>query len=71
MKYVVGDKVMKTGGNYQASGKIVAAWISEDDHQPRYVFRFDTPSGMLHIFNETQLALCSELGPDPQMTLSF
>jgi hypothetical protein len=55
MKFIPGDRVRKVGGSYQAEGKIVAAWISEDDGQPRYVFRFNLPNGMLHIFNETQL----------------
>ena len=55
MKFKTGDKVRKIGGSYQADGRIVAAWISEDDNSPRYVFRFNLPNGMLHIFNETQL----------------
>jgi hypothetical protein len=54
MKFKPGDRVRKIGGSYQADGRVVAAWLS-DDGSPRYVFRFDVPNGMLHIFNETQL----------------
>ena len=54
MKYKPEDRVQKIGGSYQAVGTIKAAWLA-DDGTPRYVFRFDVPNGMLHIFNETQL----------------
>lgn len=57
MKFKPGDLVKKIGGSYQATGRVVAAWES-DDGSPRYVFRFDNPAGMLHIFNETQLESC-------------
>lgn len=50
----VGDKAEKVGGTYQAKGEIVAAWI-ELDNTPRYVFRFDEPRGLLHIFGQSQL----------------
>lgn len=49
-----GTRARKVGGNYQATGEIVAAWI-ERDGKPRYVFRFDTPPGLLHIFTATQV----------------
>lgn len=54
MKFKPEDRVQKIGGSYQAIGTIKAAWLA-DDGTPRYVFRFDVPNGMLHIFNETQL----------------
>lgn len=54
MKFKPEQRVRKIGGSYQAIGTIKAAWLA-DDGTPRYVFRFDIPSGMLHIFNETQL----------------
>lgn len=54
-KFSPGDKVQKCGGSYQAFGTIKAVWLA-DDGTPRYVFRFDTPAGMCHIFNEGQLA---------------
>jgi hypothetical protein len=52
--FQIGDHVRKISGGYQASGTIVSSWTA-DDGTPRYVFRFDSPAGMLHIFNETQL----------------
>jgi hypothetical protein len=61
MKFKPEDRVQKIGGSYQAVGTIKAAWLS-DDGTPRYVFRFDVPNGMLHIFNETQL---EELQKEP------
>lgn len=56
LAFKVGDKVRKVGGSYQALGTVVAAWLELDD-RPRYVFRFDMPRGMLHIFGESQLEL--------------
>ena len=53
-KFKPGDRVQKIGGNYQAVGTIMAAFLV-DDGTPRYVFKFDIPNGMLHIFNESQL----------------
>lgn len=53
-KFKPEDRVQKVGGSYQAEGTIKAVWLA-DDGTPRYVFRFDVPNGMLHIFNETQL----------------
>jgi len=48
------ERVKKTKGSYQAEGIIKARFLA-DDGTPRYVFRFDEPPGLLHIFNETQL----------------
>ena len=59
MKFKPEDRAQKVGGSYQAIGTIKAAWLA-DDGTPRYVFRFDNPSGMLHIFNETQLEQYSD-----------
>lgn len=50
-KFKVGDHVRKVGGSYQATGIIKAAFRA-DDGTSRYVFRFDNPPGLLHIFNE-------------------
>ena len=50
-KFKVGDHVRKVGGSYQATGIIKAAFRA-DDGTARYVFRFDNPPGLLHIFNE-------------------
>ena len=51
----VGQRARKIGGNFQADGRIEAAWVSPDDGKPRYVFRFDVPAGMLHIYTGAQL----------------
>jgi len=54
MKLAPGDKTYKLGGSYQATGTIVAAFITLSGLE-RYVFEFDTPPGMLHIFSPNQL----------------
>lgn len=50
----VGEWVEKIGGSYQATGTIKARFKA-DDGTWRYVFRFDNPAGLLHIFNGNQL----------------
>ncbi len=55
MKFKPGDRVRKVGGSYQADGEIKAAFLA-DDGSSRYVFRFDAPAGMLHIFSDANLA---------------
>ena len=54
-KFSLEESVEKIGGSYQATGTIKARFLA-DDGTPRYVFRFDNPPGLLHIFNEKQLA---------------
>jgi hypothetical protein len=49
-----GDKARKVGGSYQALGWIVAAFLTRSG-APRVVFEFETPPGMLHIFNAHQV----------------
>lgn len=49
-----GQRARKVGGSYQADGTIVAAFITTAGLD-RFVFEFDTPAGMLHIFNGSQL----------------
>lgn len=56
MKFKVGDAVLKVNGSYQASGTIKAAFVA-DDGSPRYVFRFDNPAGLLHIFGDDNLTI--------------
>lgn len=56
MNFKVGDRVLKTGGSYQAFGTIVAAFKTRDGSE-RYVFEFDLPPGMLHIFGPQNLVL--------------
>jgi hypothetical protein len=53
-KFAIGDRVKKIKGSYTATGTIKAVFKA-DDGSPRYVFRFDNPPGLLHIFNENQL----------------
>lgn len=53
-KFSLEESVEKIGGSYQATGIIKARFLA-DDGTPRYVFRFDNPPGLLHIFNEKQL----------------
>lgn len=48
------QKVLKVGGSYQATGTIKAQFRA-DDGSERYVFRFDNPAGLLHIFNAKNL----------------
>ena len=56
MKFNVGDRVVKVGGSYQATGTIVSAFTTLSGKE-RYVFEFDTPNGLLHIFGGHQLEL--------------
>jgi hypothetical protein len=53
-KFTVGQTVRKIGGSYDAEGLIKATFLA-DDGSVRYVFRFNTPPGLLHIFSESQL----------------
>ena len=57
--FEVGQRVRKVKGSYQATGTIVAAWI-ELDGLYRYVFRFDNPAGLLHIFGQSNLESAEE-----------
>ena len=43
-------------GSYEASGTIVAEFKTLDG-LTRYVFEFDEPRGMLHIFSENNLII--------------
>ena len=52
--FLVGDKVKKVGGNYQATGYIVGAFSTRAGRR-RYVFEFEDFPGMLHIFHGGQL----------------
>jgi hypothetical protein len=52
--FKVGERVYKVGGSYQALGTVKAVFAAYNG-DVRYVFEFDTPKGMLHIFNESQL----------------
>ena len=64
-KFKVEENVRKVGGSYQATGTIKAAF-SADDGTARYVFRFDHPPGLLHIYNEGNLEKIDEIYPTAQ-----
>lgn len=53
--FSVGDRAEKKPGSYSATGTIVAAFKTLAGLE-RYVFEFDTPEGLLHIFSGTQLS---------------
>lgn len=46
----------KIGGSYQASGWIVSIFHTTAG-ETRYVFEFDEPKGMLHIFSPGQVTI--------------
>ena len=54
-----GERANKVGGSYQATGTIVASFRTLAGAE-RYVFEFDNPPGMLHIFGPSQLEPMSE-----------
>lgn len=58
-KFSIGDNVRKVGGTYQADGVIVGHAVTTRG-DVRYVFEFSDYPGMLHIFNEGQLAYVEE-----------
>ena len=47
-------KAKKIGGSYQGDGYIVACFKTTTG-QTRYVFEFEVPKGMLHIFSPEQV----------------
>lgn len=53
-KFKVGDCAEKVGGSFQARGTIVSQFYTLDKLE-RYVFEFNTPAGMLHIYGPSQL----------------
>lgn len=56
-KFKIGDRVKKIKGSYQAVGIIVAVFLALDGSS-RYVFQFDDPKGLVHIFGDNNLELC-------------
>ena len=57
--FEVGDRARKVGGSYQATGTILAIFITRDEEQ-RFVFDFDEPPGLLHIFGPAQIEPMAE-----------
>lgn len=49
-----GYRAMKVGGSYEAAGTIVSRFKTRSGAW-RYVFEFDSPPGLLHIFSGRQL----------------
>ena len=54
--FITSLRASKIGGSYQASGWIVAIFETTAG-ELRYVFEFDIPKGMLHIFSGSQIKL--------------
>jgi hypothetical protein len=54
MKFAVGDRVKKVGGDYSLTGTIVSAFIKLAG-QERYVVEADCPKGLLHIYGPNNL----------------
>ncbi len=52
--FEVWSRVRKVGGSYEANGTVVSAFKTRAGKQ-RYVFEFDEPAGMLHIFGPAQI----------------
>lgn len=57
--FSVGDRARKVVGSYQATGTILAVFITRNGEQ-RFVFDFDEPPGLLHIFGPAQIELMEE-----------
>lgn len=53
-KFHVGQRVFKATGEYQAFGTIVAVGRTSTGTL-LYMFEFDIPRGMVHVFREHQL----------------
>jgi len=64
-----GQRAQKIGGSYQATGTIVGAFTTLKGFQ-RYVFEFDEPAGMLHIFGPEQVEALPEQSPFAPMTVT-
>lgn len=47
-------RARKIGGAYQANGTVVAEFLTLAG-KPRYVFEFDSPPGLLHIFEPEEV----------------
>ena len=52
-------RAKKAGGSYEADGTIVSEFRTLAGHT-RYVFEFDEPAGMLHIFSDANLIIEGE-----------
>lgn len=61
-KLLPGQRAKKVGGSYQATGTIVSAFTTLKGHE-RFVFEFDQPAGMLHIFGPEQVEPLVEVQP--------
>lgn len=59
MKFIVGDRVQKVGGSYQATGIVRGAFLNKDGEE-RYNVDFDLIPGLLHIMSSGQLEYAVE-----------
>ncbi len=57
-------RARKVGGSYQAEGMIVSSFKTLAGEQ-RYVFEFDSPKGMLHIFGPSQIEIEEKVADVP------
>lgn len=62
MKFQVGQRVYKVGGDYTLTGTVMAAFLKKSGHE-RYVVEADLPSGLLHIYGPSNLEVLNEPTP--------
>jgi hypothetical protein len=55
-RLTVGDRVRKSGGDYEAVGEIRAV-LTKRDGAPRIVVEFDVPRGLLFVMRPDQVQL--------------
>lgn len=54
-------RARKVGGKFQAEGHVVSSFTNRAG-ELYYVFEFDVPPGMLHIYTPAQVEIYPELG---------
>ena len=68
MNFEIGEEVIKTGGDYNFRGWVVARFQKRGNGQPRYVV--ENRDGILHIFSPVQLVAVTirPFEPEPERT---